>query len=238
MLLTLSNLAYRPRRARLSLSLGPGACLLLIGNDLVAKRSMLLDIARLNRPASTTEHATYSQAEQDILSLRPNPTPPAPPQILYNRIDIETSPLEYKTQIGYLPRLSLHLYEKRLTLLDNLRYWAKIYNSEAALDLVIELCSLSPLLDTPCCELSASAIKLMCLAQCLMLNSAPIWLMEEPFTDFIDKKAAKHIAKLIGHRCAQRGIVIITCSREQIDLLKKHLDAGSVNHIEVNLDRL
>ncbi len=66
--------------------------------------------------------------------------------------------------------------------------------------------------DTPCYQLSAGQLRRVALAR-LYLESARIWILDEPFTA-IDKSGVAQLESLFAHHLARGGLVILTSHQD------------------------
>lgn len=116
-----------------------------------------------------------------------------------------------------------------LTPEENLRWYAAMHPTIdlSKLSLAIEQVGLCGYEDVPCHMLSAGQNRRVSLAR-LYLSSAPLWILDEPFTA-IDKRGVAAKEALIARHAEQGGSVILTT----------HHELASHEHIRrINLDQL
>ncbi len=101
----------------------------------------------------------------------------------------------------------LDAIKAQLTVRENLRFWAGIYDA-SNMDAVANTLSLSDLMDRVAGTLSAGQRRRLGLAR-LFLTGAKIWLMDEPTTS-LDGHTTKLVAALIADHCAQGGSAILS----------------------------
>lgn len=92
------------------------------------------------------------------------------------------------------------------TVEENLRFWAKLYNTETLVDAALRFYELTRFANTPARELSAGWQRRVALAR-LIVVPCRLWLLDEP-TNFLDEEAVILTAALIETRVMQGGIVI------------------------------
>lgn len=114
-----------------------------------------------------------------------------------------------------------------LTPEENLRWYASMHPTIdlSKLDYALARVGLTGYEDAPCHTLSAGQNRRVSLAR-LYLSSAPLWILDEPFTA-IDKRGVAEKEALIAEHAAQGGTVILTT----------HHELGNGEHIRrINLD--
>ncbi len=126
--------------------------------------------------------------------------------IFINNNDVLQSLDEYKNLICYIGHRNALSLE--LSVLDNLKFWARILNREITLDAAIECFKLAPYLNFPVRKLSQGWQRKVALAK-LLISDAKIWLLDEPFSN-LDNESSLYLLDLIKIRCNQKGIVIFT----------------------------
>ena len=116
-----------------------------------------------------------------------------------------------------------------LTPLENLHWYASMqpHINVDKLDWALEQVGLRGFEDVPCYTLSAGQNRRVSLAR-LYLSSAPVWILDEPFTA-IDKQGVATLEQLITDHAIQGGMVILTTHHELAM-------AGTLR--KVNLDQL
>ena len=116
-----------------------------------------------------------------------------------------------------------------LTPEENLRWYASMHPTIdlKKLQYALEKVGLNGYEDVPCHMLSAGQNRRVGLAR-LYLSSAPLWILDEPFTA-IDKRGVAEKEQLIAEHAEQGGTVILTTHHELV--IKEHIR-------RINLDQL
>lgn len=99
-----------------------------------------------------------------------------------------------------------------LTVLENLRFYAKLADTELALHSGISFFGLQDLVDEKVKNLSAGWQKRVMLAK-LLSCPATIWLLDEPSNN-LDKEGKEKLHGLIKHRSKEDGLIIMTTHDE------------------------
>jgi len=95
-----------------------------------------------------------------------------------------------------------------LTVEENLSFWSAIYNApERSVTAAIDRFALSRVSDMPVDVLSAGWRRRAGLAR-LILGSAPLWILDEPYTA-LDKDNVSRIDGILSEHIANGGIVIL-----------------------------
>lgn len=183
-MITIDQLSFKRNYNRILSNIGitlfPGACLNIIGNNGSGKSSLLKILA-------------------GIYPIKPN-------TIYHNGKDILQDLLEYKKQINYIGHK--HGLKPELSVLDNLMFWASLSGWELALEAAMHTLGLTNLVDSAVYQLSAGWQKKVSLAR-LLLSPASIWLLDEPFSN-LDIEGTDILKNMIIARLNHNGIVIIT----------------------------
>jgi heme exporter protein A len=109
------------------------------------------------------------------------------------------------TDIGFLTHLGA--IKPRLTLIENLRFWAALYAVPAArIAAALETVGLGPIADLEAGYLSAGQTRRLALAR-LILGDRPIWLMDEP-TSALDANGEVLVGRLIDAHLERGGLVV------------------------------
>lgn len=202
-MLTLNNIAInRDNRciiSNFSISFLPTAYICIYGPNGSGKTSILKVISLLLT-------ASYGEILFNKISIKKNTS------LIKSSIskDLEE---EYRGMIYYMTDASI--LDEELTLINNLIFWAKIYNTTHSIYAVIKTFDLEKYIDIPIYKLSKGLIKKANLAL-LLLQYAPIWLLDEPFAN-LDDNGVKQLSDVISVKCDNGGIVIVT-SPVNIDL--------------------
>lgn len=92
------------------------------------------------------------------------------------------------------------------TVLENLAFWGKIYNTEMLVPAAMRFYDLEKFAESPARELSSGWQRRVALAR-LIVVPCKLWMLDEP-TNFLDEEAIILTASLIESRVKQGGIVI------------------------------
>lgn len=160
----------------LSVELQKGESLLLTGPNGVGKTTFIRALAGFIAPFS----GEISYKAQDHVT------------------DIEPDSLHY---IGHKNGL-----RASLTVLENLEFWAEFYGASRPVKEVMELFSLTTLMDIPAGYLSAGQKRRLGLARLVMVKR-PIWLLDEP-TVSLDKRSVNLLAETARDHIEDGGILI------------------------------
>lgn len=101
-----------------------------------------------------------------------------------------------------------------LTPLENLAFYAAIHDGASSNDLINALyqTGLGGYEETPCHQLSAGQLRRVALAR-LMLSSARVWILDEPFTA-IDKAGVASLESLLKGHSEKGGVTLITSHQD------------------------
>ena len=105
--------------------------------------------------------------------------------------------------------------KKDLSVLENLQFWTKVYESEERLRSAVHYFALEAVLMTKCYRLSAGMQKRVALAK-LLACDAKIWLLDEPEVN-LDVESRMLLNNLIVSK-ANTGGIIITTSHAQMTI--------------------
>jgi heme exporter protein A len=145
-------------------------------------------------------------------------------EILFCGENIKNNYNDYYSYITYIGH-KLACYNDR-TVIENLKFWAKIRNTSELLEPAMHFFSLNRISDVQLKKLSSGWQKRVCLARLLLFNSR-IWLLDEPFVN-LDKKSRELLISLFKLRLNQGGIIIIA-SHDDFKIDSKEI-------LELNLD--
>jgi len=106
-----------------------------------------------------------------------------------------------------------------LSVLENLRFWAKLSGEEILLTPAMRYWGLEALADMRVGRLSAGWQRRTALAR-LMVSPAAVWLLDEP-TQNLDSKGKALLAGMISAQCNGGGIVVM--ATHEMDLVKPAL---------------
>lgn len=134
---------------------------------------------------------------------------PSSGQITFGRDRFPLSLMQkpYCTYIGH--RLAI---KAELTVLENIIYWAKLYNSEILIDAALVYFGLRDILHLKCLELSAGTQKKVALAR-LIVCASKLWLLDEVDTN-LDKENKELLMRLIVTHANSGGIIFFASHDE------------------------
>ena len=163
----------------IALTLLPSSVLYLNGQNGSGKTSLLRMLAGIQKPTKGT--ITYGK----------------------NSIAINKFNKPYCTYIGHKTGL-----KQELSVIDNLKFWAQIYNAEELVDAAIIYFQLQEHAHKKLYELSAGNQKKIALAKLITCHSK-LWLLDEIDTN-LDETNKKLLLNLIVSQADNGGIVIIS----------------------------
>ena len=182
-MLSLQSLSFRTQDQKvfenISITLFPSSIVYLKGKNGSGKTSLLRMLAGIQKP--TKGIVTYGKKS----------------------IPIDKFDKPYCTYIGHKTGL-----KQELSVIDNLKYWAQIYNSEELVDAAIIYFQLQEHIYKKCYELSAGNQKKVALAKLITCQSN-FWLLDEVDTN-LDKENKKLLMNLIVSQADSGGIVCIS----------------------------
>lgn len=111
---------------------------------------------------------------------------------------LASEPAAYLGHRSGVPRL--------LSVIDGLRWYARLLGSEQALSPLLERVGLAGYEHARPTELSAGQQRRLALAR-LLLQQAPVWLLDEPYTA-LDPAGQRLVDQLMTQHCADGGAVI------------------------------
>ncbi|WP_339045191.1 heme ABC exporter ATP-binding protein CcmA [Candidatus Mesenet endosymbiont of Agriotes lineatus] len=126
--------------------------------------------------------------------------------ISYNGNDIDEDRNLYLSSMIYIGHKNA--FKDDLTVMQNIRFWAKIRKTTELIMAAVHYLELQPVLDIRYSELSQGWKRRASLSRLLIAN-ANLWLIDEPFAN-LDDNATYLISELILVRAKQNGIVVIT----------------------------
>ncbi len=150
-----------------------------------------------------------------------------PGTLLVNNNDVTDHFDEYRSMIFYMGHK--FGFKLDLSVIDNLMFWAKLFDSELMLESVIVLFKFEAKLNEAVKNLSAGNQKKLALAVA-MLSKSDIWLLDEPFAN-LDAHWQDVLWNVFDAKVAQGGIIVFSshkpeCSKKiaqlSIDDYKKH----------------
>lgn len=167
----------------ISMTLLPSSIVYLKGRNGSGKTSLLRMLAGIQKP--TKGAVTYGKEST--------------PTDTFNK--------PYCTYIGHKTGL-----KQELSVIENLKYWAELYNSEELVDAAIIYFQLQEYAYKKCYELSAGNQKKVALAKLITCQSN-FWLLDEVDTN-LDEANKKLLINLIVTQADNGGIVFISSHNE------------------------
>jgi heme exporter protein A len=111
----------------------------------------------------------------------------------------------WETDIGYLGHRPA--IKPRLTVAENLTFWAKLGGAPAAVQPALETVGLAPIAWLEAGNLSAGQTRRLALAR-LLVGERPVWLMDEP-TAALDTAGEALVARLVDAHLDAGGSALI-----------------------------
>lgn len=138
-------------------------------------------------------------------------------RILAGLLRPETGTVRTNTEDGTFARYSGHKdgLKGALTVRENLGFWARMYGSpDSETGGVLDQLDLHKVADMPTDILSAGWKRRVGLAR-LLLGSAPLWILDEPYTSLDAENIARLNAVLTAHR--RSGGLIVMATHQSTD---------------------
>ena len=187
-MLTVNNITHHKNQQiifkNLGFSLGSGSALILYGSNGSGKTTLLKTIAGLCR--------------QNV------------GEILWNNENVQNFFPEFSADINYIGHKNF--LKPKLTVWQNLSFYAGISDTEILLPAAIRYFSLEEVLEKPVYQLSSGWQKKVILAK-LLYNPAAIWLLDEPTVN-LDRKGKELLFNLVSTRIKDGGMAIIATHDE------------------------
>lgn len=130
---------------------------------------------------------------------------------------------EFQDQITYAGHLDA--IKPQLTVAENLRFWADLFNS-AAFDQTLQNFRLTEIAERQAHTCSAGQKRRLGLAR-IAVTARPMWLLDEP-TVSLDTETTEQFARLIDSHCASGGMALIAT----------HIDLGLANSAELRIETM
>jgi heme exporter protein A len=183
-MLTIDNLGFAREDKKifsnLGLSLSSSSALIITGKNGCGKTSLLKIIAGISK----------TQAGK----------------ILWNDVDIESFRSDFNSDIQFLGHKNF--LKTELTVLENLRFYSRLNDSELALTAALNFFKLNEFADIKVKKLSAGWQKRVMLAK-LLCCPKTLWLLDEPSSN-LDYEGKILLKGLIKTRVRENGVVILT----------------------------
>ena len=197
-MLTIDNLGFAREDKKifsnLGLSLSSSSALIITGKNGCGKTSLLKIIAGISK----------TQAGK----------------ILWNDVDIESFRSDFNSDIQFLGHKNF--LKTELTVLENLRFYSRLNDSELALTAALNFFKLNEFADIKVKKLSAGWQKRVMLAK-LLCCPKTLWLLDEPSSN-LDYEGKILLKGLIKTRVRENGVVILTTHDAELFDLGARLD--------------
>lgn len=197
-MLTIDNLGFAREDKKifsnLGLSLSSSSALIVTGKNGCGKTSLLKIIAGISK----------AQAGK----------------ILWNDVDIENFRSDFNSDIQFLGHKNF--LKTELTVLENLRFYSRLNDSELALTAALNFFKLNEFAHTKVKKLSAGWQKRVMLAK-LLCCPKTLWLLDEPSSN-LDYEGKILLKGLIKTRVRENGVVILTTHDAELFDLGARLD--------------
>lgn len=171
--------------SNLGLSVSVGSALIVTGKNGSGKTSLLKIIAGIAKADTGT--------------------------ILWGGEDIENFRDDFNGDSQFLGHKNF--LKQDLTVAENLRFYARLNDTESALPSALAYFHLTDLADEKVKKLSAGWQKRVMLAK-LMACPATVWILDEPSSN-LDKEGKEMLTNLIKTRVKEEGLVIIATHEEE-----------------------
>ena len=186
--------------AGLDLAVKPGRALLLSGANGSGKSSLLRVLAGL--------------------------LPAASGEICWEGETIEGDPDAHRARVAYIGHADP--LKPSMTAAENLRFWARLYGLDPAIEPALYQFSIEHLADVPARYFSAGQKRRLNLARLAAGQNSPagpaLWLLDEPTTG-LDPGAVSMLANTILAHLSQEGVAIVSTHGGRLDeLLDSHAD--------------
>ena len=144
--------------------------------------------------------------KSSLLRILAGLLPTAEGGVFWQRMDVSTDWSAHRERLHYIGHLDA--VKPELTAHEMLGYWQVLRSDRAGKPALhaLEALGIAQLADKPVRILSAGQKRRLALAR-LMLNDAPLWLLDEPTTG-LDQHAQKNLDNIINMHRAKGGIVI------------------------------
>ena len=145
--------------------------------------------------------------KSSLLRLMAGLLKPAGGELLWDGKSIAEAPEEHAARLHYLGHLDA--VKPVLSVTENLRFWADLRGTKAALEEALARFALTDLAAVPGRLLSAGQRRRLALAR-LVAAPADLWLLDEPSVG-LDHASVERLAQAIAdHRAAGRRVVVAT----------------------------
>ena len=190
--------------SNLSFSCFRGCFLYLKGKNGSGKTSLLRMIAGIQKFDSSNKcdseyYLPGSKENQNLKTKQHN----SHAKILINSISIDAIEKPFSLYIGHKNGMRMEM-----SVMDNLIFWTKIYNSELMLIAAIHYWKLNDILDEKCYKLSAGNMRKVSLAR-LMCCSSDLWLLDEVDVN-LDEGNRELLFNAIKIKIENGGIVLFS----------------------------
>jgi heme exporter protein A len=163
--------------------------------------------------------------KSSLLKMIAGITPPNSGKILWGGVDVEEMRADFNGDTQFLGHKNF--LKPELSVFENLLFFARLSDTQAALNLGLSFFGLNEIADKKVKSLSAGWQKRVMLAK-LMACPATIWLLDEPSSN-LDKAGKEKLHGLIKTRVKEDGLVILTTHDEYFFDLGPKLDLENFN---------
>ena len=146
-------------------------------------------------------------------------------KILWGGVDVSQIKSNFMGDLQYIGHKNF--LKPELTVLENLQFFAKLADTQAALESALSFFELQEIRDKKVSQLSAGTCQRVKLAK-LIACPATIWLLDEPTTN-LDKATKEKLHGLIKTRIKEDGLVIIATHDESLFDLGIKLELENFN---------
>lgn len=136
---------------------------------------------------------------------------PTEGEIAWRGMPIQEDPEAYREHLQYIGHADA-LYEE-LTVGENLALWAALTGTAELVPSALAFFHLTGVCDAPCRTLSQGWRRRVAIAR-LMLDPAPLWLLDEPLVH-LDADTADRALSLVAAHCDRGGMAILTAPQGQ-----------------------
>ena len=144
--------------------------------------------------------------------------------LLFNDVDICNAYKNYVKNVTYIGHQIACWPEK--TVIENLKFWARIRQTEELLLATLNFFNLYSVADLPLYKLSSGWKKRTDLARLMIFNSK-IWLLDEPMVN-LDAKTKTFFNELFNTKLQNGGLIIIA-SHDELDIKQSYCKKYSLD---------
>jgi len=151
--------------------------------------------------------------KSSLLRIMCGALPAAEGKILWEGKDfLENGAAVHNQRYAFLPADDRSLKSLE-TVHESIRFWADIWHvTDEACDAALDKMQLLDLKDVPVRRLSTGQKRRLSLAR-TFIKSAPLWLLDEPFSG-LDHGSHKLLMKVLDEHCANGGMIVVASHNE------------------------